>query len=140
TFLHLARSSGLDEAREAIARLIAGLLLARERRRRGEPLRLDLLSIAVAGDTKALRPENPDHGRLADALLALDPELDAKLSQDGLGSRAILRRLVLEHHGIATNDTPLEVLVKGPLELELDGERLRDIATISAKGLSSKLS
>lgn len=133
-----AKEASFPQAAELVARIVAGCLLVRAERQ--TTFRLDLLSIAIAGDTKSLRPETADYARLADTLLSLDPELRARLERDAHGSRPVLRRLAFEHHGIALNDTPLDVLVQGPLIVELESHTLRDVATLSREGLPSKLS
>jgi len=143
--LEIARKSGFEQLVETVARLVAGFRIVRAPRR--GTMRLDLLSIAVAGDTKALRPETSDYARLVDALARASDELPDDSSAElpiaarprRASSKQTDRRLLLERYGIVPNDAPLDVIVAGPLALEIDGHKLRDIATLAARGLPSKL-
>ena len=133
----LSREGGLGAVRTAAARLVAGFLIARFHQR--GTVRLDHLSLSVAGDTKALRPGSSDHQRLADALLTADPDLAAQVRLAAPTSVALQRRLALERLGIVTNDAPLEVLVQGPLTIQVEGQALRDTGELARLGLPAKL-
>ncbi len=133
----LSREGGPGAVRTAAARLVAGFVLARFHRR--GTVRLDHLSLSVAGDTKTLRPGSSDHQRLADALLAADSEMAAQVRLAAPTSVALQRRLALERCGIVTNEAPLEVLVQGPLTMRVGGQALHDAGNLAKLALPAKL-
>ena len=136
-FRRLAREASLPHVEEAVARLVAALAVVLAQR--SEVLRLDVLSVLVAGSTKALRPDTQDYARLVQALGNEEPELLARLGRQARESPQVTRRFLLEHFGIVPNDVPLDVLVRGPLTLDCDGEELGDVARLARRGLSAKL-
>ncbi len=133
----LAREAGMDAVEVAVARLVAAFIVARHHQRGA--LRLDHLSLALTGATKSLRPGSPDHLRLTRALLDADPKAAEEIRAAVPRSAAQQRRRMLERLGIVTNDAPLEVLLQGPLHLEVEGERLTDVAKLAELGLPAKL-
>ena len=93
----------------------------------------------MAGDTKAFRPDAADYARLTETLLATEPDRAPALSREAGESKALLKRLLLEQFGVITNDTPVDVLVRGPLTLHLDGESFEDVGRLARKGIATKL-
>ena len=139
----LYREGGPAAVQEAAARLAAAFLIARHHDR--GTLRLDHLSLAVAGETKAMRPGGADHQRLADALLEAEEAEEEEEGRGGPGrgeapaSSAFGRRLALERLGVVSNDAPLEVLLQGPLTITVAGTTLRDAAELARLGMPYKL-
>ncbi|MDF1565855.1 MAG: DUF2220 family protein [Deltaproteobacteria bacterium] len=135
-FAALYRAEGPAVARQTLERLVTGLLLARHPALSG---RVDDLSRWVGGHTKILRPGGADHGRLCDTLLTLDPDLAATVEAERPGSQAIRRRFTLEHCDFVGNLGGLDVLVQGPLTLEVGAETLEDPTRLHREGLPAKL-
>lgn len=136
-WLALSREAGVEHVREQFALHVAAFLVAR--RPRESPLRLDQLSLTAAGNTKALRPGTQAHRRLTEALLAAEPDLATELGRAPSTSRALRERLFLERLGIVTNESPLDVLVRGDLALEIAGEPFDEPRRLAQHGLPSKV-